>query len=81
MHKGAPIVSDSGVPAGWLFALNLNYLGLKAHKDFNFTKPVWLDKSVLGQPDVISANTRWQGNLICKNRKMNVLHTNLSKAA
>lgn len=80
-HKDAPIVSDGGVPTGWLFALNLNYLGLKAHKDFNFTTPVWLDKAVLGQPDVISANTRWQGNLICKNRKMHVLHVNLSKAA
>lgn len=81
MHKGAPIVSDGNVPTGWLFALNLLYLGLKAHKDYNFTKPVWVSKEVLGQPDVISANTRWQGNLICKNRKMHCLHINLSKAA
>lgn len=80
MHKGAPIVSDTGIPTGWLFALNLNYLSLRAHKDFNFTKPVWVSKEVLGQPDIISANTRWIGNLICTNRKMHVLHTNLTKA-
>jgi len=81
MHKGAPIVSDVGVPDGWLFALNLNYLALKAHPEFNFTTPVWVNKAVLGQPDVISANTRWMGNLICTNRKMHVLHTNLTKLA
>lgn len=80
-HKGAPIVADAGVPTGWLFALNLKYLSLRAHKDFNFTKPVWVSKEVLGQPDMISANTRWVGNLFCSNRKMHVLHTNLKKAA
>jgi hypothetical protein len=79
-HKGAPIVADIGVPTGWLFALNLRHLSLRAHKDFNFTKPVWVSKEVLGQPDSISANTRWIGNLFCTNRKMHVLHTNLSKA-
>ena len=78
-HKGAPIVSDSGVPTGWLFALNLNYLSLRAHKDFNFTTPVWVSKEVLGQPDTISANTRWVGNLFCSNRKMQVLHNNLTE--
>jgi hypothetical protein len=80
MHKGAPIVSDSNVTTGWLFALNLNYLKLRAHKDYNFTQPVWVSKEVLGQPDTISANTRWVGNLICTNRKMHVLHVNLTKA-
>ena len=80
MHKGAPIVSDSNVTTGWLFALNLNYLKLRAHKDYNFMQPVWVSKEVLGQPDTISANTRWVGNLICMNRKMHCLHTNLTKA-
>ena len=78
-HKGAPIVSDTGVPTGWLFALNLNYLSLRAHKDFNFTTPVWVSKEVLGQPDTVSANTRWVGNMFCTNRKMHVLHTNLTE--
>jgi len=82
-HKGIPIVSDTGyqhdtgADVGTLDALNLNYLHLRSHKDFNFTKPVWVAKEVLGQPDTISANTRWRGNLYCTNRKMHVRHTAL----
>jgi len=78
-HKGAPMVSDGGIAAGDLYALNLNFLTLRSHKDYNFTKPVWVDKTVLGQPDVISANSRWRGNLYCSNRKMMVKHSNLSE--
>jgi hypothetical protein len=78
MHDGAPIVSDPYMAAGELFALNLRYLHLRSHKNFNFTKPVWESKVVLGQPDNIAANTRWVGNLYCSNRKMQVKHTNLT---
>lgn len=78
-HKGAPIVSDAGVGVGIMYALNLNFLHLRAHKDYNFTTPVWLNKAVLGQPDIITADTRWRGNLFCSNRKMSVKHTNLSE--
>lgn len=79
VHKGAPIVGDSYVTAGSLYALNLNFLELRSHKDYNFTTPVWTAKTVLGQPDTITADTRWRGNLYCKNRKMHVLHTNLTE--
>jgi len=79
MHKGATIVSDSHVATGRLYALNLNSLSLRSHKDYNFTPPVWVNKEVLGQPDLITANTRWRGNLYCSNRKLNVLHTNLTE--
>ena len=78
-HKGVPIVADTGYATGVLDALNLNFLELRSHKDYNFTTPKWVDKEVLGQPDVISANTRWRGNLYCKNRKMHVRHTNLTE--
>ena len=78
-HKGAPIVADTGVTAGYLYALNLNFLSLRSHKDYNFTTPRWVSKEVLGQPDVITADTRWRGNLYCSNRKMHVLHTNLTE--
>ena len=77
-HKGAPIVADTNQTAGYFDALNLNYLSLRSHKDYNFTIPKWTSKEVLGQPDTISANTRWRGNLYCTNRKMHVRHTNLS---
>ncbi len=79
MHEGAPIVADAGYSAGVLDALNLNYLSLRSHKDYNFTKPVWNAKTILGQPDVITADTRWRGNLFCSNRKMHVRHTNLTE--
>jgi hypothetical protein len=79
LHKGAPVVGDPYVATGVLYALNLNFLELRSHKDYQFTKPVWVNKEVLGQPDVISANSRWRGNLYCSNRKMNVEHTNLTE--
>lgn len=79
LHKGAPVVGDPYVPAGTLYALNLNFLELRSHKDYQFTKPVWVDKEILGQPDIISANTRWRGNLYCSNRKMQVCHINVAE--
>jgi hypothetical protein len=78
-HKGAPIVADAGVSTGYFYALNLRFLELRAHKDFNFTTPVWVTKEVLGQPDTMTANTRWRGNLVCKNRQLQILHTNLTE--
>ena len=80
-HKGAPIVSDNNVTAGYMEALNLNHLSLRSHKDYNFTTPEWIAKKEAGQPDVITANTRWRGNLFCTNRRMHVRHTNLTEPA
>jgi hypothetical protein len=78
VHKGAPICGDAYVATGYLYALNLRFLELRSHKDYNFTTPVWASKEVLGQPDTISCNTRWRGNLFCSNRKMQVCHSNLT---
>ena len=78
-HKGAPIVADGGVATGNLYALNLNFLSLRSHKDYNFTTPIWMAKTVLGQPDIITSDTRWRGNLFCSNRRMHCLHSNLSE--
>jgi len=83
-HKGAPIVADPYYDTnldGYLDALNLNFLSLRSHADYNFTTPVWASKEVLGQPDVMSANTRWRGQLVCSNRRMHVRHNNLSEPA
>jgi len=80
-HESAPIVADPYITAGQLMALNMNYLSLRSHPKFNFTTPVWVSKEVLGKPDDISANTRWMGNLYCSNRKMHVLHENLTAPA
>jgi len=78
-HKGAVITSDKNVAAGNFFALNTNFLSLRSHKDFNFTQPEWSDLTILGKPDVYVANTRWQGNLFCSNRQMQVMYTNLTE--
>lgn len=78
-HKGAPMVADPYVGVGTLYALNLNFLSLRSHKDYQFTKPTWQAKTVLGQPDTITADTRWRGNLYCSNRKMHVCKTNLTE--
>lgn len=81
LHDGAPIVADAGYSSGVMDALNLNFLTLRSHPDYNFTTPVWNAKTILGQPDTITADTRWRGNLYCSNRKMHVRHTNLTEPA
>jgi len=82
-HKGAPIVGDpyytDNSLTTYLDALNLRSLSLRSHKDYNFTTPEWVAKKEGGQPDTISANTRWRGNLFCNNRQMNVRHTGLTE--
>lgn len=80
-HKGAPIVADPYYSTGVLDALNLRFLSLRAHKDYNFTTPEWVAKKEGGQPDTISANSRFRGNLYCTNRQMHVRHTNLTEPA
>ena len=79
LHDGAPIVADSYYSTGVLDAFNLRFLSLRAHKDYNFTTPVWLSKAILGQPDTLTADTRWRGNLFCTNRNMQVRHTGLTE--
>ena len=78
-HKGAPIVADKGYAGGVLDAINLDFLSLRSHKDYNFTTPVWNKKTILGQPDVITSDTRWRGNLLCSSRRMHCRHTNLTE--
>jgi len=77
MHKRAPIVADDNQETGYLDALNLNFLKIKTHQDYNFTEPRWeYDKE---QPDAKTANTRWVGQLVCSNRKAHCRHTNLQE--
>ena len=80
-HKGVPMVGDVNYTAGTLDALNLNVLALRAHKDFNFTVPTWIDKSVLGQPDLMTASSRWRGNLTCADRNLQTRYTGLTVPA
>jgi len=77
LHKRAPVVADDNQTTGYLDALNLNYLKIKTHQDYNFTEPKWeYDKE---QPDAKTANTRWVGQLVCSNRKAHCRHTGLTE--
>ncbi|MCG6534565.1 MAG: phage major capsid protein [Syntrophales bacterium LBB04] len=84
-HKGAPIVADvyydDNSMTSYLDALNLRYLSLRAHPKYNFTKPVWVSKEVIGQPDSLHANTRFRGQFLCSNRRLQVRHTGLTEPA
>jgi hypothetical protein len=84
VFKGAPMVSDTYYDdnlTGVMDALNLNFMHLRGQKDKNFTMPKWVDMTILGQPDVWTANTRFIGNLMCSNRQMQVRHSGLTVAA
>ncbi len=77
MFDSAPVVADDKQTSGYCDGLNLNYLAVKTHKDFKFTAPKWeYDKE---QPDNWVANVRWIGQLVCRHRKAQVRHTNLSE--
>lgn len=79
LFGGMPVVADNKQATGYCDALNLRYLDIKTHKDFNFTKPVW--SSPIDQPDTKVAFIRWAGNLVCKNRKAHARHTGLTEPA
>jgi hypothetical protein len=79
LFGGAPVVTDNKQTAGYLDAINLNYLDILTHEDYNFTKPVWA--SPIDQPDIKVAFIRWSGNLVCRNRKAHARHTAMTEPA
>lgn len=77
LFEGVPIVADDRQADGYMDALNLNFLSLKTHSKYQFTKPVWeYDKE---QPDTLVANTRWIGQLVTSHRAAHCRHTSLSE--
>ena len=79
LFKGCPVVSDDKQTAGYVDALNTKYLDVLTHSRRNFTTPEW--KSPIQQPDTATANIRWAGNLICKNRKAHARATGITDLA
>ena len=75
-----PIVSDDKQADGYCDGLNLNYLFMKTHKDYAFTRPVW-ERLSTDKPDNLLANQRFIGQLVTNHRKAHCRHTNLSEAA
>ena len=78
LFSGAPVVSDNKQSSGVCDALNLRYLDMETHKDYNFTKPVW--NSPIDRPDTKVAFIRWGGQLVCRNRAAHCRHTGLTVA-
>lgn len=75
LFKGASIVADDNQAEGTIDALNTKYLQIKSHKDRNFTAPKW--QSPIRQPDTMTANIRWAGQLLCTNRKAHARASNV----
>lgn len=77
LFGGVPVVADDKQSAGIVDALNLNMLSIKTHSKYPFTKPKW--EYSKDQPDTLTANVRWIGQLICKNRKAHCRHSGLTE--
>jgi len=82
LFHGAPIVDDdkcttSDSTPHPVYGLNTGFLDILTHSKRNFTRPEW--KSPIQQPDVATANIRWAGNLVCRNRKAHVLADDVSE--
>lgn len=77
MFSSAPVVADDKQGSGVCDGLNTNYLTIKTHTKYPFTTPKW--EYSKDQPDTLTANTRYIGNLVCKNRKAQARHTSLTE--
>jgi hypothetical protein len=77
LFGGVPLVADDKQSDGIVDGLNLNYLKAKTHTKWKFTTPKW--EYSKDQPDTLTANTRWIGQLICANRKAHCRHENLTE--
>jgi len=67
LHDGVPMVYDDKQAVGVIDCVNTQFLKIKTHKDYNFTKPKW--EADHREPDTLTANTRWRGALVTSNRK------------
>jgi len=79
LFGGAPVVADDRQSTGIIDGLNLNYLMLKTHSKYQFTKPEW--EYSKEQPDTLVANTRWVGQLCCSHRSAHARFTGLTEPA
>jgi hypothetical protein len=77
LFGGVPIVADDKQASGYMDALNLRNLSLKTHSKYQFTKPKW--EYSKDQPDTLTANVRWIGQMVCNNRKAHCRHTGLTE--
>lgn len=77
LFDGAAVVPDVNQTDNYIQALNTQYLAMKTHRDYQFTKPVWTAEDPNSKPDNLSAQIRWIGQLVCYNRKAHAQDTNV----
>jgi len=77
LFGSVPVVADDKQSTGIVDALNLNFLKAKTHTKWAFTVPKW--EYSKDQPDTLTANTRYIGQIVCSNRKAHCRHTNLTE--
>jgi len=76
LFDGAPVVADLGQTASRVDALNTRKLRFVSHKDYNFTTPKWeYDRQ---QPDAMTANVRWSGQLTNSDRGAHARYTGVT---
>lgn len=79
LFGGAPVVADDNQTTKYIDGINLRYIKVMTHSDYQFTKPKWeYDKE---QPDTLVANTRWIGQLVTNHRKAHVRYYNVAEPA
>lgn len=77
--QGYTVTFDDKIPnATTCYAVNTNYLFLKTHPEYAFTKPVW--EHPYNQPDATVVNIRWAGQLTTSRRNAHCKATNLVAA-
>lgn len=77
-HDGTPVAWDLFCPAGNFYAMNMRKIRIRAHKEYNFTKPTWVADKPGSEPDNFIANSRWMGVMTTSDRGAHCLHTNLT---
>jgi len=77
-HDGIPFVWDTQCPTGNIYAMNLDKIRIRAHKDFNFTPARWIANDPATKPDDVIANTRWTGVLTTSDRSAHAMHSGLT---
>lgn len=75
IFEGTPVVADYKCTSGYLYNLNENYLDFKSHVDFFFKRQPWMRPT---DKPLWSCQLFWVGQLVCKRRKAQGSHYNLT---
>lgn len=78
---GATAVADAHCPTTYLFGLCTDEWELRVHKDFNFKATDWRELDQVGFPNALVKVVSFSGNIICRNRRVNLKYSALDYTA